>query len=58
MKEISLESENSKRLTPKKLDKPVKKNPKPPKETAKAQKILLRRLDPVKYDVIVEFASV
>jgi len=46
-KEISLESEKINRFIPKKLDNPVRKNPKPPKLTVRAQKRLLKRLDPV-----------
>lgn len=46
--EISLESEKNKRFVPKKLDKPVRKKPNPPKLTAIAQKMLFKRLDPVK----------
>jgi hypothetical protein len=57
-KDISVESEKNNRFIPKKLDSPVKKKPNPPKLTASAQKILLKRLDPLKYDLITEFVSV
>jgi hypothetical protein len=46
------------RFISKKLDKPARKNPRPPKLTARAQKILLNRLEPGKYDLITEFVSI
>ncbi len=57
IKEISLESENNNKFVPKKLDNPVRKKPNPPKLTVIAQNTLLKRLDPVKQEVIPDFAS-
>jgi hypothetical protein len=57
-KDIPLESEKIKRFFSKKLDSPVRKKPKPPKLTARAQNILLKRLEPLKYDLITAFDSV
>ena len=42
--------ENINKLTLKKLDNPLRKNPKPPKLTAKAQKTLLNLREPSMYD--------
>ena len=41
----------------KKLDKPAKKKPIPPKLTINAQNILLKRLDPGKLVLSIEFSS-
>jgi hypothetical protein len=43
-----VESEKNNKFVLKKLDRPVRKNPKPPKLTAIDQKILLRLRDPSK----------
>ena len=51
---MSVESEKNNSRVLKKLDNPVKKNPKPPKLTVNAQKMLFNLLDPVKSDRIRE----
>ena len=43
---MSVELENISKLTLKKLDNPLRKNPNPPALTANAQKILLNRREP------------
>ena len=48
IKEIPVESEKNNKFVLKKLDKPVRKKPRPPKLTAVDQKILLRRREPSK----------
>ena len=58
MKEISLELEKNKRFIPKKLDNPARKKPNPPKLTVVAQNILLKRLEPLKYDLTTKFSSI
>ena len=55
---IPVESEKNIKLVLKKLDSPVRKKPKPPKLTALAQKMLLRLLEPSKYEVSVELFSI
>jgi len=47
IKDISLESAKNNKFVLRKLDRPVRKNPRPPKLTITAQKILLKRRDPL-----------